>query len=88
MKNRLKIIKKTCSKYNEQNYRRIIVFTKGFKAIGEVFKDSTIKELLTLKDVKVYLYATNCECELTPEYKTVDWLNIFSKDIIAFSFIE
>ena len=86
MKDKLKVIRKVFKDYNENNFNKLTVFTKGFKAVGEFVKEEHIKDVLCLKSVKVYSYATNCECETTPEYRELLWLNIFSQDIIGFSF--
>lgn len=82
-----KLIREIFEKNNVENHKHLMVFTKGFKAVGEYCLEKEIKGLVTIKNVKVYSYATNCECETTPEAREVAWLNIFGKDIIAFSFL-
>lgn len=72
--------------YNSENYENICVFTKGFKAHGMLYTEKATEGIITLKNTKIYSYETNCECETIAEYKHVEWLNIFAKDIIAFSF--
>ena len=75
-------------KCNTHNYKNIIVFTKGFKTCGEFCTDGEIRDLITIKNARIYSYATNCECETTAPYYDVNWLNIFAEDIISFSFVE
>ena len=88
MLRKCRIINEIFSKYNNEKHNHIIVFTKGFKAIGEFSFQSEIKGVITLKKVKIFSYATNCECETNPgDNIEVAWLNIFAQDIIAFSFI-
>ena len=75
-------------KNNVDKYKTIAVFTKGFKAVGEYYNEHALNSVISLKNVNVYSYGTNCECETNPAAKEMPWLNIFAKDIIAFSFIE
>ena len=82
------IIKEVFSKNNTNAYKTIFVFTKGFKAVGEYCTEHALDKIVSLKNAKVYSFASNCECETNPAAKEIPWLNIFAKDIIAFSFVE
>ena len=82
-----KLIKEIYEKKNIEKNQTLMVFTKGFKAVGEYCADNNIRVIITIKNAKIYSYATNCECETTAEYHEVAWLNIFGLDIIAFSFV-
>ena len=88
MKEKIKCLKKIHEKYNEKGYNRITVYTKAFKATGECVKEETLECVLTLKNCKLYPYSTDCECDTMHEVSDMMWLNIFGKDIIAFSFHE
>ena len=88
MKEKIKCIKKIHEKYNEKGYNKITVYTKAFKAVGECANEEHLECVLTLKNSKIYTYAENCECETMSGETDIKWLNIFGKDIIAFSFHE
>ena len=88
MSKKLAIIKEVFSKNNTNNFKTIVVFTKSFKAVGEYCNEHALNNVVSLKQAKVYSFASNCECESNPAAKEIPWLNIFSKDIIAFSFVE
>lgn len=65
----------------------VVVFTQGFKAFGEIVKDSkdNMKHVLTLKDATICHHFDECSCNLdSPKY---EWLNINSEKIIAFSIL-
>ena len=83
-----KLIKEIFEKKNTENNKHLMIFTKGFKALGEFYNEHEIRGIITLKNARIYSYATNCECETNPTSHEVSWLNIFGKDIIAFSFVE
>ena len=83
-----KLIKEIYENKNVEKNKNIMIFTKGFKAIGEYYTENEIRGIITIKNVRIYSYATNCECETTPEYNEVSWLNVFGIDIIAFSFVQ
>ena len=85
---RCKLINEIFEKNNSHEYKNIVIYTKGFKTCGEYINKDNVRHLVTLKNAKIYSYATNCECETTPSHHEVNWLNIFSEDIIAFSFVE
>lgn len=85
---RYRIIKEIFENNNSHEYKHIAIYTKGFKACGEYFEKDNVRHLVTLKNAKIYSYATNCECETTSFHQEMNWLNIFAEDIIAFSFVE
>lgn len=82
------IIKEIYTDNNTHQYNHIIVYTKGFKAYGEFLSRNQIRDLITIKNAKIFSYATNCECETSSAYYEIGWLNIFAEEIIAFSFAE
>ena len=83
-----KIIKEIYEKNNEHEYKNLVVYTKGFKAIGEYIEEKNYTNLITIKKARIFSYATNCECETNVPLCEIEWLNIFSEEIIAFSFVE
>ena len=88
MSKKQKIINEIFQKNNSHLYNNLFLFTKKFKAIGEFCKDNCVKNIISLQNVKIYFYGSNCECETNPAAKELPWLNVFAKEIIAFSFVE
>lgn len=84
---KIDLIKEVFTKNNTNFNKQMVVFTKGFKAVGEYYAEHNVEGVVTLKNAKVYSYATNCECETNPKEHDIAWLNIFAKEIIGFSFI-
>lgn len=68
--------------------KEVIIFTAAFKARGELLTDKTkIKdEVITLIDAVVCPPFEKCQCEEQAQYH--EWLNIFDKEIIAFSIVS
>lgn len=68
--------------------KEVVVFTASFKARGKLLTDkSKLKDdLVTLVDAVVCSPLEKCQCESTAQY--FEWLNIFDKDILAFSIIS
>lgn len=88
MKNRKKIIEEIYTHYNKNHFKNIIIFTNGFKAKGELCFENPTQKLLSIKNASICFYSANNEHELNNQSKKIEWLNIFSKEIIAFSFVE
>jgi len=67
--------------------KEVVIFTCTFKARGKLLTDkSKIKDdLVTLIDAVICPAFEKCQCEETAQY--YEWLNIFDKDILAFSVI-
>ena len=78
---KIELIKEVFTKNNTNFNKQMIVFTKGFKAIGEFYPEHTVDGIVTLKNAKVD------SCVTSSTEKEIPWLNIFAKDIIGFSFI-
>jgi hypothetical protein len=70
-----------------ENPREVIIFTKAFKARGKLLADKTKvqDDIVTLTDAVVCNPYEKCQCEEHAIY--YEWLNIFDKDIIAFSVV-
>ncbi len=70
------------------NPKEVVIFTSAFKTKGKLLiEKSKIKDdIITLMDAVVCPHFENCQCEENPQY--IEWLNIFDKDIIAFSIIS
>lgn len=68
-----------------ENPKEIVIFLENFKVRGKLFTDkSKIKDdVITLTDAVVCSHFDKCQCEETAKY--YEWLNIFDKEIIAFS---
>ena len=65
--------------------KEVVIFTSAFKAKGKLLiEKSKIKDdIITLMDAAVCPHFENCQCEENAH--CIKWLNIFEKDIIAFS---
>ena len=87
MLRKCRLIKEIFLKHNNQNNKHALIYTKGFKAVGEFYSENEVRGIITIKNAKVFSYSTNCECETNPAANEIPWLNIFGKDIIAFSFV-
>ncbi len=82
------LIREVFIKNNTNFYDNVVLFTKGFKAVGEFYNDHNVEGVIALKNAKIHFYASNCECETNPSTQVIPWLNVFAKDVIAFSFVE
>ncbi len=80
MNKRIKTIQEVYKNFNENKFKKITVFTKCFNVTGEYHIYNQLNNLITLKNAKIYSYTSNSECN------KIQWLNIFGKDIISFSF--
>lgn len=71
-----------------QNPKEVVIFTSAFKTRGKLLIDKNkIKDdLITLMDAVICPHFEKCQCEETAQY--IEWLNIFEKDIIAFSIVS
>ncbi|MDD3419598.1 MAG: hypothetical protein PHE78_03235 [Candidatus Gastranaerophilales bacterium] len=71
-----------------ENPKEVVIFTKAFKARGILLsdKEKVLDEVITLKDAVVCQPFDKCQCEEHAQYH--EWLNIFDKDIIAFSVLS
>lgn len=69
------------------NPKEVIIFTAAFKARGKLLADKMkIKDdIITLTDAVVCPPFEKCQCEEQAQYH--EWLNIFDKEIIAFSVV-
>lgn len=67
--------------------KEIVIFMQNFKVRGKLFTDKTkMKEdLITLTDAVVCNHFDKCQCEETAKY--YEWINIYDKEILAFSVI-
>jgi hypothetical protein len=70
------------------NAKEVVIFTSAFKARGKLLTDKRkIKdELVTLTDAVICPHFEKCQCEENAHY--LEWLNIFDKDILAFSILS
>ena len=68
--------------------KEVIVFTESFKARGKLLTDKLKMkdDIITLMDAVVCPPFEKCQCEEQAQYH--EWLNIFDKEIIAFSIIS
>lgn len=69
------------------NAKEVVIFTSAFKARGKLLTDKTkIKDaILTLKDAVICPHFEKCQCEENAQY--IEWLNIFEREILAFSIL-
>ena len=69
------------------NPKEVVIFTSAFKAKGKLLiEKSKIKDdIATLTDAVICPHFEECQCEENAQ--NIAWLNIFEKDIIAFSII-
>ncbi len=67
--------------------KEVIIFTEAFKVRGKLLTDKTkIKDdIITLMDAVICPPFEKCQCEDKAQYH--EWLNIFDKEIIAFSIV-
>lgn len=70
-----------------ENPKEIIIFTEAFKVRGKLFTDKAkIKDdIITLTDAVVCPVFEKCQCEDQAQY--YEWLNIFDKEVLAFSIV-
>ena len=70
---------------NVDNSDKIILFSKSFKVVGTIVKESDMisKGILTLRNATVCNSLENFECSFS--HHVYKWLNIFEDEIIAFS---
>ena len=88
MSSKTEIIFHIYNTFNENKYKKILIFTKYFKANGTIIKNNNINNLITLNNVSVCCYNDNSSSTNSTETKLLPWLNVFCKDIIAFAFVE
>ena len=71
-----------------ENPKEIIIFTGAFKVRGKLFTDKNkLKDdIVTLTDAVVCPPFEKCQCEEQAQY--YEWMNIFDKEIIAFSVVS
>ena len=70
------------------NAKEIVIFTSAFKTRGKLLTDKNkVKdELITLMDAVICPHFEKCQCEENAQY--LEWLNIFEKEILAFSILS
>ena len=88
MKKKCELIREIAKDCSEHGAKELCVMTKGFKAKGHLYTQKETEGLITLTNAHIKPYKTSQECEFNNEHKTLEWLNIFADDIIAFSFSE
>lgn len=86
MKKKCEIIREFAKECDSHGAKHLCVMAKGFKAKGKLYTEKEIEGLITLTNAHIKPYKHSAECE--EEHKTLEWLNIFAEDIIAFSFTE
>ncbi len=84
MKKKCEIIREIAENCNKEGEKHICILTKRFKAKGYLHTEKEIEGLITLTNAKIKPLSGECECDI--DDKTLEWLNIFADDIIAFSF--
>jgi len=68
--------------------KEVIIFTNSFKARGKLLvdKEQIKDEIITLMDAVTCLPFEKCQSEEHAQYH--EWLNIFDKEILAFSVVS
>lgn len=88
MKKKCELIREFAKECDTHGEKHLCVMAKGFKAKGKLYTGKEIEGLITLTNAHIKPYKPSAECEVNGEHKTLEWLNIFADDIIAFSFTE
>ena len=88
MKKKCELIREIAQDCVEHGAKELCIMTKYFKAKGHLHTEKEIEGLITLTNAHIKPYKVPSECEINNEHKTLEWLNIFADDIIAFSFSE
>ena len=88
MKKKCELIRELAEECNKHGEKKLCLTTNVFKAKGELYTEKEIEGLITLQNVKVHPFTSDCECDTNQENKHLEWLNIFAEDIIAFNFKE